>query len=570
MTVANNYAPVVTAANGVTTVFGGSWNAISASYLVVQLLNTTTGVYTPVSQGPGANQYQVTTLTSSGFTITFNTAPASGYNVVISRSTTPQQTIPYTTSRGFQGSVEEGSFDQLTNMVQELIYEFGNAIQAPVGDTVTNLVLPIASLRANQSLIFDASGNVTVGAMAQAPISVAMQPVVAASTLSAARAAMGLGTGATTNVGTIATQNANAVALTGGTIDNTVIGGTTPAAASVTSMNSGQLAAFRNLIINGNFKIAQRGTTLTLATAGVYGIDRWMSQGPNGVSIANQDNSAGAMGLPGLANNVKLGRNSGSSVTTALILNQSLTSNNSSLLTGMTATLSYYAKAGANYSSSGNTLLINLYTGAGTDQSAQNGINGAWSSFAKPINLTDTLTTSWQRFTHTIALGTGWSQLGVLFAYTPTGTAGSDDNVYITGVQLEPGPVATPFENRLYEAEFALCQAYYEKSFPYSTAPAQAVGTGTGELICNAAGSGAIGNFFSSAFRVRKRAAPTMGLYNPHNSNAQAYDEQTGTDCSSTGTYQVGEENFSLSFVGPSGMSSGNPVGIHWSASAEL
>ena len=64
MTVANNYAPVVTAANGSTTVFSGSWNAISASNLVVQLLNTTTGVYTTVSQGVASNQYQVTSLTS--------------------------------------------------------------------------------------------------------------------------------------------------------------------------------------------------------------------------------------------------------------------------------------------------------------------------------------------------------------------------------------------------------------------------------------------------------------------------------------------------------------------------
>jgi hypothetical protein len=37
-------------------------------------------------------------------------------------------------------------------------------------------------------------------------------------------------------LGTIATQNANAVAITGGTIDNTVIGGTTPAAGTFTTL----------------------------------------------------------------------------------------------------------------------------------------------------------------------------------------------------------------------------------------------------------------------------------------------------------------------------------------------
>lgn len=120
MTVSNNYAPVIAAANGVTTVFSGPWNAIAAANLVVQLLNTTTGVYTLISQGSGSNQYQVTTLTNTGWVITFNTAPVSGNNVVISRDTAQTQTIPYTTSRGFQGVVEEGSFDALTAMVQEI------------------------------------------------------------------------------------------------------------------------------------------------------------------------------------------------------------------------------------------------------------------------------------------------------------------------------------------------------------------------------------------------------------------------------------------------------------------
>ena len=227
MTVANNYAPVVAAADGSTTVFSGSWNALSAAYLLVQLLNTTTGAYTTVAQGVGANQYQVTSLTSSGFVITFNTAPLSGNNVVISRDTTQQQTIPYTTSRGFQGSVEESSFDALTNMVQELNDNIGNSIQAPVGDSAANLILPIASLRAGYVLAFDAEGDVIVSTSTLAQIESGFGPPGPA--------------GPTGPAGTVVPWG-----VAGGTADALTVT-MTPA---VTSLTDGLLVSFRSVSAN--------------------------------------------------------------------------------------------------------------------------------------------------------------------------------------------------------------------------------------------------------------------------------------------------------------------------------
>jgi hypothetical protein len=70
-------------------------------------------------------------------------------------------------------------------------------------------------------------------------------------------------------------------------------------------------------------------------------------------------------------------------------------------------------------------------------------------------------------------LGSGSTQYGTANAWTgsfKTGVTGSTslmgvagNNWYLTGVQLEEGSTATPFERRPYGTEFQLCQRYYQK-----------------------------------------------------------------------------------------------------------
>jgi hypothetical protein len=74
------------------------------------------------------------------------------------------------------------------------------------------------------------------------------------------------------------------------------------------------------------------------------------------------------------------------------------------------------------------------------------------------------LTTTWQRFTQTVTLGTNIKQIGLYFQTALfSGTAGANDWVEITGVQLEAGTVATPFKRNAnsLQGELAACQRYY-------------------------------------------------------------------------------------------------------------
>ena len=163
MTVANNYAPIRQLGNGATTQFSAAWSMIAASYAFVQLEDSTTGVRTTVAQGVGSNQYQIA-ITSSGFTVTMGTAPTSSQYINVSRVTGLDQTNPYRTSKGFQGEVEEASFDKLTAMVQDARYSAGLAVTIPIGESFTT-VLPSAANRAGRFLAFDGSGNVIVSTL---------------------------------------------------------------------------------------------------------------------------------------------------------------------------------------------------------------------------------------------------------------------------------------------------------------------------------------------------------------------------------------------------------------------
>ena len=77
-------------------------------------------------------------------------------------------------------------------------------------------------------------------------------------------------------------------------------------------------------------------------------------------------------------------------------------------------------------------------------------------------------------------------------ATSVVGTNGA--TFYITGVQLEPGTVATPFERRSYGQELALSQRYYE--------------TGDFSLTAGTPGAGTIGSWVP--FVVTKRASATL------------------------------------------------------------
>jgi hypothetical protein len=186
--------------------------------------------------------------------------------------------------------------------------------------------------------------------------------------------------------------------------------------------------------------------------------------------------------------------------------------------------------------------------------------------------------------TWTLSAGAGWqtgstnSWLTSSFTTTANQVNGvglTSDVFQLTGVSLIPGVVPVPqgmsgIFTRPFQEELTLCKRYYEKSFPYTTVPAQNAGIFTGDFVMGAYQTGAsVLRAAIHSFSVRKRAAPTIVCYNPAANNAQLRNFDTSTDGTST---SGGGTETGITFDGicPSGTGLGHRIAIHWTADARM
>ena len=220
-----------------------------------------------------------------------------------------------------------------------------------------------------------------------------------------------------------------------------------------------------NFIINGSLQTWQRGTSMASSGNGAnnYTADRfWVSHNnSSNVTVSRQDGTGAGIGVQYCA---RVQRNSGSSAANGIRYGTSLEATDVIRMRGKILTLSYYARAGADFSPTSNAMPVYLYTGTDVDPNPNTFAGGSWNNTVGLVNATSTLTTSWQRFTHTTAAVSSTANAIILqFNATETGTAGANDYFEITGVQLEEGGVATPFQYEDVGTTLRKCQRYFAK-----------------------------------------------------------------------------------------------------------
>jgi hypothetical protein len=276
--------------------------------------------------------------------------------------------------------------------------------------------------------------------------------------------------------------------------------------------------SFRNRIINGDMRIDQRNAGASVTpTASVYTVDRWQVALNQSSKFSVQQNAGSVTPPAGFTN--YLGATSLSAYAVAsgdiLTLRQQIEGYNIADLAWGTAnaktiTLSFWVRSSLTGTFGGAINNVNIdrsYPFSYTISSAN-----TWTQIS--VTIAGDTTGTWNT-TNSVgmyvqfSLGGGTSSSATAGAWTSgyygsatgavsvVGTSGA--TFYITGVQLEAGSVATPFERRPYGTELQLCQRY-----TYAPAPGSA-------WIAYMYASGA-GAQFVIPFPVTMRVTPTFTL----------------------------------------------------------
>jgi hypothetical protein len=308
----------------------------------------------------------------------------------------------------------------------------------------------------------------------------------------------------------------------------------------------------RNRIINGNMAVAQRGTSFSSPIG--YTVDRW-GIGYTGSAPASAAQVAGPSGYQ-YALQV-----TGAAGNTIVAIYQPIESKNCADLVGKSITISVTIFCSTAQTVGWNLFYANSADSFGSSTSIQ---TGSWA-----------VGTTAQRFTATINNLPAGAANGLQLNIQPNNFgAFTSGTITLTGVQLEVGTKATPYEMQIYSDQLAQCQRYYEMSYNSGIAPGTNITAAVnGQAWFTPSNSNVTGIEYSGTipYRVSKRTSPT-GRYWDLAGNASKISNDTSNNNKSVGAGavfgSVGEWGYAYDF---SLTSSTNARAYWcWDASAEL
>jgi hypothetical protein len=316
--------------------------------------------------------------------------------------------------------------------------------------------------------------------------------------------------------------------------------------ATLTSINGGQLAGLRNRIINGDMRVAQRGSVALTIGNDIYGgCDRTFIGAYQFTTATGSINRGGILGSTFSSSGYLQQAQVTTTGSGGVRFGQKIESANCADLNSKTITIQCVLLQDTGAALNAN---ISVYKAGSVDNwSAPTVISSSGNFSVAGDGLTKTKAT----YTFTLGAADATNGLMIFLGYSGVGAV-TAKNFYIGDFQLEIGSVATPFEQRPIGLELALCQRYYEIS----------------SAIVNqiAASSQHLANAW---FKVTKRVSPTSIVYKSPVGGAagKGYNYSTSLDIAAT-TQGTGTDMITVALQ--TTVSAGNNIAFNYTAEAEL
>ena len=334
----------------------------------------------------------------------------------------------------------------------------------------------------------------------------------------------------------------------------------------------------RNMIINGAMQVAQRGTSSSLSSGAIFLIDRFQTYEGTGGSLNIEQSTTAPDDFYYSSKWTVTSADTSLASGEQAWVRQRIEGNNMAHLgwgtsSAKTVTLSFWVRssvtgtfAGSFQNSDGNRVYPYTYS-----------ISSANTWEHKKVTLTGDTAGTWLKTNGngctiywSFGMATNLQGTAGAWAASSARTASGETQLianngatfYLTGVQLEVGDTATPFEHRSYGEELAKCQRYFER-LDYSNTQFVSIGSASSSTVA-----------YAMLSYSTKRASPSITLPPSGTSGgALAFLTSAGGYPSGVGSHSIQLSSKTLARIygsGYTGLNAGAPSSLFTSGASSI